>query len=191
MLSLEKIVCAINDSLSAKLTDRRYTGKVLHGLTEPRIHKDQLAPCLVSPSGDLKPIFTANKIPLQVFHRLWRNTYQVKKGTGRTDDQVQFSQMSMIVCAYRRPIRLTSQELESVLISAFPQSFPGELITSMALKSLNTNVQETDHHSAGLFAREWGLDPQTSKALPPDHFILEMRYTIGAVFRQGCLNPCK
>lgn len=191
MKAIDQIIQEINASIVSGTGASIFAAKQVYGLTEIRKQRNGVeAPCTINNEGRVDPIFTNDKCPLLVYHRLNGTTYKNNTAAsfGRGYIHAQEANVSLFVWAMRSRINMTSSELEQLLVGLIPREFDRSFfISKMALKSLNTTVVSCNHNTAAIYSKEWA---GVESAIPTSAIMLEIRYIIGSTHKTDCLVNC-
>lgn len=183
-------VMFLNQSLvKAVLADARFNGSKVYGIAESILgKKKRRIPAIVEESGEMYPIEIDDKCPVIIFHRIssLQNSIDKKRSYGRRNIEVKDAQLRMLIAVNRKKVQLTSLEIESLIQNGIPKQVSRTDLETLALKSLNITVLNSDHESESVYAREW---PAAESALKPNYYLMELRYQVGCSYDPSCINP--
>jgi hypothetical protein len=191
----DKIVGFINDSLKASsLKDKRFQPGRFIGIATPmaRTLKSgqgvELLPASCDEQGNYK-LIEPQEVPITVYHKIVSNAYTSARQANYGDEYVykNTSEMQMIILADQRKVRLSSEQLEPLLIYGTPQRLSSALMQQLKFASCLVMPTGSTMDRIVVFRQEYqGIE----YFLKPYHILFSIRYRIEATFDKNCINQC-
>lgn len=192
---LNEITQFINDTLKAgSLNKEKLQPAKFYGTTSLiAIRKGtvlETMPGIIDASGKATPITPDSKLAIQVYHRLYTNTYAyVKKSFGDAYDIKSTSDLAIIVLTNSKITGETKDVLEPVVLFGIPQKLSKALRTDLKLiNCLITPVASNLDHIQ-VFRQEFPQSDYT-KILNEQMSIFLIRYKVELQFSQACIDMC-
>lgn len=191
---VDRIVKHINDTLKASsLTDKRFQpGRFLGCTTLLARQKGtqmEVLPATVDKDGEYKLIDTDDRYPITIYHKVLSNGYAsaAKQSYGDEYAYKCTTEMTMVVLADSRKIRMQAEQLEPLIIYGIPQRLSQQLMTDTAIRSCLITVSGSVLDKINVFKSEY---PSTDYFLKPFHQLFSIRYRIEAGFDKNCIQRC-
>ena len=189
---LDKITTAINEALVSSLSEKRFALSQYLGiatvLARPKGSGVEFLPAVVDLSGEYKLVEPSDKYGLQVYHRTISNTYsRAKKSYGDEYNYSALSEMSMVVIADSRKLKMQATELEPLIIYGLPQRLPASLMSETGFATCLITPLSSNMDKVAVFRQEY---PGTDYFLKPFQQLFSIRYRIESSFDKNCVNQC-
>lgn len=197
---LKLIVDEINARLLAGvLKYPKFAGTKLYGISSPIIRESQksgsnIVPGIINEKGEIVYTSIDDKYPVSAYHKVNAMTYPVDKADdfGKQGDfKTSKADMSLIVFGLSNKIKMLSYELETLLMSGFPEGM-GKLndkavLATWQIKSLSLITTSSDMNARNIFNTEF---PGANYFLKPEHILFKLNYTIESSFNKTCFATC-
>lgn len=194
---LDTLVGLINANLQQNtLTDKRFAAGDFNGIAIP-IYRDrpgaqqgkQALPCVYQEGQDAKYVGIDDTFPIIIYHKLQRNTTQpAKTQFGDGDKTIKATTLlTMTVYADRNRIKLSPEDLESLILSGFSDEIPKTAYPSKGFSSIVVYHMETNFNAQGIFAQEY---QNVDFFLKPESILFQITYRIESQYRKDCLAIC-
>lgn len=183
-MPLNDLILKINDQLQAVL--EQYAGAVAYNgvaVNVPR-GKDN-GPYVINKTGEGKFVGTDDINPLSLYHKCSGIQISQRLGTGYGDlisFEVYTYQCAMIVFVDRKKVCIAPDELVLLIQAHLQDRIDVEDYRSVLVRLINVNL-----NSAQVFAQEY---PGAENKLKLEQNIIQISYTIEAVFDPACLPKC-
>ncbi len=187
---IEQIVDSINESIAEKLSAAKYTGKLIYGLTDRKTRLDITAPATVVSKQKIDHIFLDSKVPVIIYHKNTSTQYDnnERASFGRGLIQRATHRMSIVAFAMTDKSGLNQWDLEQLIQRSMPITWSSTFKKSLALKSLNTQIESCDHDAVSIYKKEWvGVN---DSSVIPGAVLIELQYKIVRTYNQGCEVNC-
>lgn len=187
MAQLDGIITDLNAAISTAL-DKKNLGKAqLLGLTELIEDSSGLTtPAEHDLSGDAIYAGYDDVHSIRIYSRLIASNYTyLTEGYGSNRLTNQVSSLIMMVAFKIKTIRAFADNLEAVIVSAFPSGITQQRKIDLGLKSCGFTVTGSTHDTRALFAREFKghhYTPDTNMKM------FEIRYQVECSWGQNCIN---
>jgi hypothetical protein len=188
MAKLNEIVEIINLLVNAKLTGAKYASVKQHGLASLVTNdKNLTAPFAISRSGEGSYVGYDDKFPFTSYHRYLGSTYNESDANYGNDNsrKSQVQNMVMMVMGKQSKITLFPDDLEMLIVSAFPSGLTPTQKEDFKFKSCGIKITGSNHDLSSLFKREFAnqkFSPDSNK------FMFELRYQIECTWGKECIN---
>lgn len=184
-MQIDALLCLLNDRL--KVANVNYAGGQYYGIAYPVSRtwegKQQVFPTVIQ-GEEPKFIAIDDAYPITVYHRILGKTFT----QGQFDDQIANVQMSLVVFGVQKRLKQFAEEVESQLISIFPDSFTQEEIQPFeGILGVRFRLSSTVFDPMVLFQREYrGVEYPVSS----EFVYFAINYNIEIRFKKGCLDNC-
>ncbi len=196
MARLKEIVQFINNEIEAKaLKDKRFGGSQLSGiavLTEFKKNaggQPAMQPWVMNNEPEGMYVGIDDIHPVQVYHKHYGsvpNTPEAKENFGDKNNVITKKyNMGLIVMGQRKKIKLSPEQLETLIEAGFPDSLNAQLRNDFKLNSCMISISGTDHNSNALLKREYG---QPDKKYDHQTILFEMKYLIECSYKRSCID---
>lgn len=192
---LNEITQFINDTLKAgslnkeKLQPAKYYG-ISSVVAISRNGTLETMPGIIDASGKAIPITPDSKQAIQVYHKLYTNTYgYVKRSYGDSYDIKSVSDLAMIVFTNSAITGRAKDVLEPVALFGIPQKLSTAILADLKIiNCLITPVASSMDHIQ-IFKQEYPQSDYT-KYLNEQMSVFLIRYKIELQFSQACVDQC-
>jgi hypothetical protein len=186
-----EIICIINDSLDAGLSNTIFKSKVFNGIAidRQRSNEDSTTELIEMQSGKTeKKIFPNDANSIMCYHKYSGSNYKESRGYGRdnfTYDQE--AQMTLIVVANRNIIKdLMDDTLEQLIIENMRPNITKTQLTELVLQAASIKISSSNI-DAGILVREF---PEIKRNTYPNIICFEVKYSINTKYAAACADGC-
>lgn len=194
---LETIVKHINDSLKASsLNTKRFQVSNLMGIStivpvsdsKGKQKQVSLWPGIVSIQGEVDIIDLNDDFDLHIYHKTIGTGHALDKAShGNEYDYKDTTEMSMMIYGQGDKLKVSMEQLETIIRIGFPLRLSDDLMASTGLKSCMLSTLATDLDKLRVFRQEY---PNTDYFLKPESIFFLIRYRIETRFNRKCLDAC-
>lgn len=193
---LDEQVKIINDALRAQgIGESRYPGCQIHDTVAEQVVEndegdaDKHYPVVYNPQGKPNHVGLDDKYPLIIYHRQRSGTFTRVASNFGSDNSImrEESAMSMLVYGSRSRLKLSPQQLSSLITLAMPSEVSATLLSGIQIDTMSVVLNNTNMESLSAFREEYA---KVDYAIPPGNFLFRISYTITTQYRKGCFNIC-
>lgn len=195
---LNELIGLVNDKIkSSSLTDKRFSGAKIAGIAYQVVRQEtedvlEVWPAIVELNKVEQYIGVDDAFPLTIYHRILNNAYADDAKTGQFGDgftaQVCTTDAVMIVSGKRNPLKLTSEQLEALIVAGFPDQFINGSIDGLQLFSAKVVLRSSDMDSMRVFSNEY---KNVQYFLSAEDIFFSMNYSIVSRYKKSCFNICE
>ena len=185
---IQRIIGTINELLKAKaFSDIRFAGSKYYGLSSLYAIENETAPYVVDDHGQAIYCGYDDIAPLIIYHRTISSQNNIDRTKSVLNDKLISRQymMSLFITAQRDRIKLTAEDLDLLIASAWSNNLPHQTLTDFNLRGCNLNYVSTNYNTTALLQREY-----TGKNIinEPNLILIELRYNVELTYNSGCLE---
>lgn len=184
---IDLIVKGLNSGIASRLNSAKFAGSRFLGIACSYIKQLQesqvgLSPYIIDDNGEGKEVVIDDRYPLTIFHKNNGCSYKQDqtKTRGSEIGYIKSSQMSMILIASRRKLRLSPEMLEAYLSDNIPSTVD---LTNHKVKA-SIRLQGSNFSCERIYMQEW----QGATLISPDIILVEMKYQIDCTYFKGCVD---
>jgi hypothetical protein len=192
---LDKQIKVLNQVLKAALlTDERFAGGILYGLTSSTIKTDKdgserAFPYFINENGEPVDVIIDDTYPVMIYHkRAADSTLSVSESSfGDSQELTEEQQMSMVVYGKGSRLRVSDEQMKSFIILAMPTEISRNLLSGIQIDKISITPTGAKMDSISVFNEEYqGSDYR----LDQSDFLIKINYTLSSDFRRECIDIC-
>lgn len=193
---LKQQIELVNDALRAgALSDSRFQNGRYEAIAVDvsRINdgdKIETFPAIMNDNYEPVEVVVSDTYPIVIYHKILSKRYQVAQGTNFGDNNkamVELVEAKMVVYGKYAALRLTTEELEAVIASGFPDVIAKSKLAPYKIDSMNVTLQSSNYNAAQVFQEEYkGFE----LFLSAEDIFFSVRYSIESRYRKGCFTIC-
>jgi hypothetical protein len=194
------IIDIVNNQLKATaLCDARFANGAINGIAYDGTENDttgvKVFPIIYGLSGDGSKVSPDDTYPVQIYHKILNKTYQTRPSSvgDKANVVTEKTDVKMVVAGWTNRLGLTQEDLESLIISVFPDQIAASLYTPLKLQNLVVTLLSSTLDKAQVYREEYkGIAYQVK----PEQILFAIRYQIESTYKKGCFiitdcPPCE
>lgn len=189
-MNLEQIINNIDATIISKLTASNLQPKKAFGLASRYYENDKFFPGVVSKSGEITNCFLDDNYAVSWYHRNQKGVYDnIENNFGNRQDKVQeTNEISLVIYTNTDKIKLSTETLKDVFISAVPSVLSKSVCESIDIFSCEIAPIAHELDSFLVFKEESNND---NVRVGVQHGLILIRYSIKSTYRRGCTVICE
>lgn len=195
MQYLKQIISAINESISAKLSDQRFQGSEYNGIAISAAQENdngvtRLMPLLANDYDEEKWVGVDDTFPLRIYHKnngIGRGEEQTKSVGDNVYVKKEVAQFSIIAYGNRARLRMSPEEMEAAIVSGLPSAIDKSIRTRLSLNSCIIKPVSSIFDPVIVYLAEYRTDKYE---LGPNALFIKINYNIESTYRTACFNIC-
>ena len=185
---IQNIIEIINETLKTNaFNEIRFSGAKFFGLSSLYSIENEESPFVVDDYGQAIYCGYDDIAPLIIYHRTISSQNNIDRTKAVINDKLISRQytMSLFVTAQRDRIKLTAEDLDLLIASAWQSSLPHQKLIDFNLRGCNLIYVSTNYNTTALLQREY-----TGKNIlnEPSLILIELRYMVEITYNNGCLE---
>lgn len=193
---IKTIIAFIDTEIKKSLNDVTFQGRQ-YGLASAMVTDIRggdlkiIMPAVVKTDGEMDVVFPDDRYNFTSYHSLVSNGFaplsqQQQYGDGRNMIK-EISEMTMTVTALTNRVKLTVDQIEGIMMGAFPDRGSNNLLAETKFSSIFIAPYTSRFDSQKIFDEEYRSSGYT---LIPSQVLLQIKYRIESVFRKDCFKNC-
>jgi hypothetical protein len=147
-------------------------------------------PAVMDTNYEAREIVTDDTYPIILYHKLLGKSYSTA-ATGNFGDGnktfIEKLEVKLVVYGKYAALKLTTEQLESLITTGFPDAIAKQAIAPFKLDSMSVTLTGSNLNAAQVFMEEYkGFD----LFLAPEDILFSIRYSIESRFRKNCFTIC-
>lgn len=194
MAKLLEIVEEINDAIiSAQLSSKKFQKGRFNAIAELVVFKDkdirQTVPVITDNSGTSVRLNMDDIYPFELYHRHLTNTFKEIPESDYGDRRLRTEvyNMKMIVIGDRQELKLTKEEITTVINLGMPMEMPQAFLETNSLRGVNIEPGTWDMDFEKVYREEYNTEEVN---LTPSDIFIALDYTIETSVFDTCIEVC-
>lgn len=147
-------------------------------------------PAIMNNNYEPVEVVVNDTYPMVVYHKILNKRYQTAPANNFGDNNkavVEVVECKMVVYGKYAALKLSTEELEALIASGFPDSIAKTKLAPYKIDSMIVTLQSSNYNAAQLFNEEYrGFE----LFLSSEDIFFSVRYSIESRFRKGCFTIC-
>jgi hypothetical protein len=184
----------VNASLqSTALADARFSAGRFEGIAVDVSRKTdsgiETFPAVMDQNYEAQPITVDDTYSIIIYHKVNNKTYAQEKSEfgDRNIYMIETLQVKMVVYGKYAALKLTKEELESLITSNFPDNIPASNLAPLKLDNMLVTLKGSNLNSSAVFNEEYKGIPLF---LAPEDILFSVNYNVDTKYRKGCISIC-